>query len=78
MTYSISPFDSNHPLSLMTIRSLEDVGYTVDVSQADPFTNCCGYEVRSSQMDANDNHNDLTEDIPVDINISVVKSSQHR
>mmetsp|Transcript_15615 Transcript_15615/g.18928 ORF Transcript_15615/g.18928 Transcript_15615/m.18928 type:complete len:200 (-) Transcript_15615:615-1214(-) len=76
MTYSISPFDSNHPLSLMTIRSLEDVGYTVDISQADPFTNCCGSEARGSQKDTNDNYHGLTEDVPTDIHISTVKSSQ--
>ncbi len=30
--------DANPPLSAISIRSLQDLGYTVDVTQADPFT----------------------------------------
>ena len=37
MTPSISPNAESNPLSAITIQSLADVGYTVDVSLADPY-----------------------------------------
>ena len=33
----IDPYIEKYPLSIMTIKSLEDLGYLVDVTQADPF-----------------------------------------
>jgi hypothetical protein len=34
-----------NPLSIMTIRSLEDLGYTVDVTAADPYTPPSGFNL---------------------------------
>ncbi len=38
MTFSLNASASLNPLSAVSIRSLEDLGYVVDVSQAEPFT----------------------------------------
>ncbi len=38
-----------NPLSIVTIASLEDLGYTVDASQADPFTLNPGFRIAGSR-----------------------------
>eukprot|EP00924_Labyrinthula_sp_SR-Ha-C_P002446 augustus_masked-scaffold_16-processed-gene-4.4-mRNA-1 protein AED:1.00 eAED:1.00 QI:0/-1/0/0/-1/1/1/0/367 len=38
MTFSINSADPEHPLSKMTILSLQDLGYTVDVNEADSYS----------------------------------------
>jgi len=37
-----------NPLSIMTIRSLEDLGYMVDVTAADPYTPPVGFNLRAA------------------------------
>mmetsp|Transcript_14306 Transcript_14306/g.17671 ORF Transcript_14306/g.17671 Transcript_14306/m.17671 type:complete len:87 (+) Transcript_14306:426-686(+) len=38
MTYSISQYDPNQPLSILTVKSLQDLGYKVNVAQAEAYT----------------------------------------
>ena len=45
MTGFINP--GKNPLSIMTIRSLEDLGYTVDTTAADPYTPPSGVNLRA-------------------------------
>jgi hypothetical protein len=49
MTGFVESAGTPMPMSRLTVRSLVDLGYTVDVTKADPFTAASGRRLRSEK-----------------------------